>query len=223
MLNIKRKKGFTILELSVVIVIFGMFLIAIYTILDAGLKGWNLGKNRTEIQNSGELLIRRLVRDITMGSKDSMVIDPNGTYICMETPMLNGEYTYDPNEAGLPYWHGHVLYYLYLNGDGKNTIYRNYISHPRRRTPVPLGYLSTYMTPPSTPSATHRPFASDVDKFEIKLVASLTHPVVNIKIIYRKTPGKYDPNSSGRFSISGTSEGKGVEIFELQASAEPKN
>ncbi len=220
----KKQKGFTILELSVVIVIFGMFLIAIYTILDAGLKGWNLGKNRTEIQNSGEVLIRRLVRDITMGSRDSMVIDPNGTYICVESPMLNGEYKYNQDTAGFPYWQGHILYYLYLDpGTGKKTIYRNYISHPQRISPVPLKPGISNMTPPSIPSATHRPFASDVDNFQITLEDSFTHPLVNIKIIYRKTPEKYDPNSSGRYSVSGTAEGKGVEIFELQASAEPRN
>jgi len=220
----KRQKGFTILELSVVIIIFGMFLIAIYTILDAGLKGWNLGKNRTEIQNSGEVLVRRLVRDITMGSRDSMVVDPNGTYICMESPMLNGEYKYNQNAAGFPYWHGHVLYYLYRDpNDGKKTIYRNYISHPQRSSPVPLSLISTHMIPPSVPSATHRPFASDVDKFQITLEDSFTHPLVNIKIVYRKTPERYDPNSSGKYSVAGNAEGKGVEIFELQASAEPRN
>jgi len=217
-----KQKGFTILELSVVIVIFGMFLIAIYTILDAGLKGWNLGKNRTEIQNSGEVLIRRIVRDITMGSRDSMIVDPNGTYICMETPMLNGEYKYNQDAAGFPYWQGYVLYYLYQDG-GKKTIYRNYISHPQRCSPVPLSLNSTHLAPPSVPSATHRPFATDVDKFQLTVENSFTHPLVNIKIIYRKTPEKYDPNRSGRYSIAGTAEGKGVEIFELQASAEPRN
>jgi hypothetical protein len=212
-------------ELVVVIVVFSLFLVAIYSILDAGVKGWNMGQNRTEIQNSGEVIVKRMAHEISMCSKISLVVDPNGQYISMESSMLNGEYKYDQDNAGFPYWQAYIIYYLYKdpNGDpntSTNKLYRNYISHPARVTPVPLSNLSIHscIIPPPSPTAENKPVAINVDTFNVA-VKGADNSLVNIRLLYRKEPVK-----KGKiYSVSGTSEAKGTEIFELQASAEVKN
>lgn len=216
-----KQKGFTILELGIVIAIFSLFLIAIYTILDAGVKGWNMGQTRTELQNNGEVVIKRMTREITMCSKESLSVDPNGQYVAMETPVSNGEYKYVQDKAGFTYWNGYIIYYIYKdpNTPGK-TLYRNYVAHPGRITPVPLTLLTiqSLTVPPSSPKAENKPVASNLKDFNvaIKLEGS---PVVNIKILYNKEQIK----KGEIYSVSGTSESKGTEIFELQAAAEPRN
>jgi len=218
----KKQKGFTILELGIVIAIFSLFLVAIYTILDAGMKGWNMGQTRTELQNSGEVVVRRMVREITMCSKESLSVDPNGQYIAMETPLLNGEYKYVQDKAGFTCWNGYIIYYIHKDPNTSyKTLYRNYIKTiPGRVTPVPLTILAiqSKTVPPLVPTAENKPVASNIANFNVSIKVEGS-PVVNIKLLYTKETVK----KGNRYSVSGTSDSKGTEIFELQAAAEPRN
>lgn len=215
-----REDGFTILELTIVTIIFSLFLIGIYTILDTGLKAWNMGQTRTDLQSNGETVVRRMVRDITMSSKDSVTIDPNGKYIAMETPFLNGEFKYNQSETGNPYWQGYIIYYLYDDGKGNKTLYRNYMAHSERECPIPISNISSCIIPPASPTADNKPLATSVETFNVEKIKS----VINIRISYRKEPIKKSKGGNiDRFSVAGTADNKGTEIFELQASVEPKN
>lgn len=179
-----------------------------------------MGQTRTDIQSNGEIIIRRMVRDITMSSKDSLTIDPNGEYISMETPFLNGEFKYNQDKTGNPYWQGYIIYYLHDDGKGQKTLYRNYMAHAERMFPVPISDINSSIIPPASPTADNKPVATNVDLFQIERISS----IINIKLLYRKEPLKKSKSGSGdRFSVAGTADNKGTEIFELQASVEPKN
>ena len=222
MRNFYSDKGFTILELTVVIIIFLLFLIAVYTILDAGLDAWNIGKNRSDIQNSGEIFIRRIVKEISMACKDSLIID-NSTYhyIVMETPLRNGEYAYDPIFGGSPLWEGYIIYFAFNESNSK-TIYRRYMAHNENSMATPINIINpadffkpSYSPPPPADSYTQKPVLTSVDTFDL----SQDNGIINIKVVSRK-----EPQRKGKiYSVSGTSKSKGTEIFELQTSAFPRN
>jgi len=212
-------KGFTLLELGLVIVLYSFIMLAVYTILDAGLKGWNIGHRRSDLQGNGEIVLRRMVRELSMSSLSSVIIDPNCQSVCFETPVLNGEYTYNQTETGIPYWNGYIIYYK--NND---RLYRHYMDHPQRTSPQIYIPVIDDMTSPDDNSATpkHKAVLANVEKFNIDVKDN----IVNIKFLCRKLQTKQHKNPNqdiSRYSVSGTSENKGIELGEMQASVEPKN
>ena len=214
-----KSKGFTLLELGIVIIIYSLLMVAVYTILDAGLKGWNIGQRRSDMQNSGEIVLRRMVREVSMSSLSSVIVDPNCQYVCFETPVLNGEYTYNQNEAGFPYWQGYIIYYK-----NHDKLYRHYIEHEQRTAPVSYIPVPDDITPPDDTSSTpkHKVILSNVEAFNIEVKEN----ILNIKFLCRKLQDKQnkDPNRNlSRYSVAGTAENKGIELSEMQASVEPKN
>jgi len=243
----RNRKGITIVELIIVSIVFSLFLVAIYTILDAGLKSWNMGQTRTDLQNSGQVVIRRMVRELTMASQNSLMWDRNGynralahiggtdivhEYIVFETPIRDSAFAYQEDNFGTPLWQGYIAYYVLPQdsdtaSDGKNPpkiLYRRYMPHIAQRTmpsPLPLAMVEPKFIPPPCPPAEPGPdpvpIAKNVDTFDVIRDGF----IVQIKIIYRKPPveGKED---SPHYSVAGTAN-KGVELFELQASVEPKN
>lgn len=60
-----NKKGFTLIELTIVIVLFIILSIALFWTFVAGLKIWNSGKNRSDIRQGGNWAIERMVRELS--------------------------------------------------------------------------------------------------------------------------------------------------------------
>jgi len=59
------KKGFTLIELIIVIVLFTMLSVAVFWTFVAGLKIWNSGKNRADIRQGGNWAIEKMVRELS--------------------------------------------------------------------------------------------------------------------------------------------------------------
>ena len=227
-----KDNGFTIAELALVIVIFSFILIGIYTILDAGLKSWNIGQKRTDIQNNGEIILRRMVRELSIASQRSLVLDTAGRvrpegdtvheHIAFEIPVRDGEFKYQKDKFGTPLWEGYVLYYLYIdpaNPDDttiSKKLYRRYIDHTESAMPVPVRNISSYLTVPANPSPDHKEIATNVDTFDVTRDGF----IIKIRLGYKKS---ISTREGKNYSIAGTSNSKGTEYFELQASVEPKN
>jgi len=231
-----KKGGFSIAELAIVIAIFSFILVAIYTILDSGLKAWNIGEKRTDLQNNGEIILRRMVHEMSIASQRSLVLDISGhersagdivhEYICFESPVKDGEFKYQKDKFGTPVWHGYIIYYVHeqdtdTDPNGINIpkkLYRRYIDHGERAMPVPVSNIESLLTVPSSPSPEHREIATNVDTFDVTRDGF----IVKIKLAYRKaiTDRKQEGTN---YSISGTANNKGTDYFELQASVEPKN
>ena len=106
-----KYKGITLLEVSVVIAIYSLFLIAFYTVLDVGLKGWKIGAVRADLQSTSEIIVDRMKGDQENASSLTVQVnEPNGLipYVCVDTPLYNGEIQIDPNTQA-PLWQGHIL------------------------------------------------------------------------------------------------------------------
>jgi len=221
-----KKTGLTVVELAMVIFIFSFFLIGIYVVLDGGLKAWNMGQTRTDLQNTGIIVLRRMVRELSTASNSSLIVDPNGEYVIMETPIKDADFTYNNEKTGYPWWQGYITYYIYSPDPGNipYTLYRKYELHEDggvltpRNVPIPKRIVNPYtefkMPPvPSVPN--HKPVASNLDNFS---VARDGH-ILNITMKYRKKAKGEDRTG---FSVAGTAD-KGSETFEIQASVVPKN
>jgi prepilin-type N-terminal cleavage/methylation domain-containing protein len=166
MRNIK-KQGLTLIELMVVVSIFMLFLLAFYAVMEVGLKSWKIGEVRSDIQSTGETVIKRLISELQNGNSIALNAftpsDPNdpNAYICFETPVYDGEFQSDPN-SGDPIWQGFVIYYTVKDNSDNyfNTkiLYRRYIPH---------NISSPYKT-------TGKTVASLLPNIESKLVTSLT-------------------------------------------------
>jgi len=208
------EKGHTLEEMLIVGLIFSFFLLGIYTVLDSGIKSWNIGQTRTDLQGNGEILLKRIVHEISLSSKESIVIDTvNKKYIAMETACHNNEFKYDPNELGCPIWQGYIIYYLHSD----KKIYRRFEPLTKPNTsPVPLMNVTSYLVPPSSTQPNHKIVASNVDKFKVERSGS----IINITLACFK---HISPGSTGnRFSVVGVKE-NAKETLELISSVEPKN
>ena len=60
-----QKKGLSLIELTITMVIFSLFLMFMYATFAVGLKTWQIGAIRSELQQSAEVAMKRIVRDLT--------------------------------------------------------------------------------------------------------------------------------------------------------------
>lgn len=217
----KNFKGISLIELILVIIIFSSFMLGVYTVMDAGMKAWNMGSNRTDIQNAAMILVKRMVREISVASSYSVTVDEaHGDYIAFETPVKNGTYAYNKNTGGTPWWQGYIMYYSYpLNSPDKiRKLYRIYDSHSVERG-VPIPVYITFPDSMFAPSASYdenKLLLENVETFEITREGN----IVNIKLVLIKEGKRQDTKAH---SVAGTSQEERAEIFEVQAAVMPNN
>jgi hypothetical protein len=133
-----KEKAVTLIELMMVISMFMLFLLAFYATMEVGLKSWKIGEVRSDIQTSGETVMKRITGELQNADSIALNVytpsDPNepNAYICFETPVYEGKIQCEPN-SGDPLWQGYVIYYTLNDStdDSFNTkiLYRRYIPH----------------------------------------------------------------------------------------------
>jgi len=159
----RSAKGYTMVELIVVIGIFSLFLIAFYATMNIGLKQWKIGEVRSDLLTTGELVMKRIAGELELANHTTIDAlytpgDPNSnTYLCFSLPVYEGIFQSDLNTGDI-LWQGHVLYYT-LPDTGDNDyhtkkLYRKYIPHSTTspykstdiKTPTMLDSINTYLT-----------------------------------------------------------------------------
>jgi hypothetical protein len=140
---VKKTYGFygvTMVELAVVIFIFSFFMIGVYTVMDAGMKSWQMGETKTDLNQKAQVVMNCITKDFRYSTWLSTEIDNCGDpaklneYICFETPVNNHTGTFDYNLSSFnsPVWQGYVIYYIYPrwkvnpSSDIKRNLYRHY-------------------------------------------------------------------------------------------------
>lgn len=64
MLFIRGEKGFTLVEMLIVISIMGLIIAAAYSFYFSGLRGWRSGVDRMDYQQSARIVVERIVDEI---------------------------------------------------------------------------------------------------------------------------------------------------------------
>jgi len=213
-----KEKGFTLLELTVAVIVFFLFMAGLYATLDVGLKSWQIGEVKAELQQSGEVAMKRLTGELISSTVLSVRIDPD-RYIAFETAVnpSDVEFKRDISNLGVPIWQAQVVYYALADpkDSEKFILYRNYkLRNPAGTTPQPLSDAEiNLMCIPSGPDV--KILARNLEDVEFQRTGN----IVTITFIYNK---HIRSGASVSFSPGGDSE-TGVEHFEIKSSVEPRN
>jgi len=96
--NLKNKKGFSLIEMMVVVVILGLIVLGLVTFFTGGAKSWVAGQNQLEAQRNARQAMDRMVREIREAS--NIIADSTSSKkIKFNTPWsTNLEYSWLGNE-----------------------------------------------------------------------------------------------------------------------------
>jgi len=89
--KIKNQKGFSLIEMMVVVVILGLIVLGLVTFFTGGAKSWVAGQSQLEAQRNARQAMDRMVREIREGSEITTDTD---TKIIFDTPWVT-EITYE--------------------------------------------------------------------------------------------------------------------------------
>lgn len=103
--NKKNNKGFSLIEMMVVVVILGLIVLGLVTFFTGGVKSWVAGQSQLEAQRNARQAMDRMVREIREAKNITTGLD---TSITVDIPSLGGNDAYS------------VSYFLY----DENTIKR---------------------------------------------------------------------------------------------------
>jgi prepilin-type N-terminal cleavage/methylation domain-containing protein len=86
-INIKNQKGFSLIEMMVVVVILGLIVLGLVTFFTGGAKSWVAGQSQLKAQREARQAIDRMVREIRHGE---LVTDNSINNISVDIPALEG-------------------------------------------------------------------------------------------------------------------------------------
>ena len=129
---IKNKKGFTLIELMVVVVILSMITIGMVTFFGGGIRSWIAGQNQLKAQRDARMALDRMVKGIREGDKFDK--NSNNKKVIVEFNVLerDGDLKFEWSgnsgdgltENGSPFLENvHSLEFVYLNSSGIEMTY----------------------------------------------------------------------------------------------------
>jgi len=108
--NIKNQKGFSLIEMMVVVVILGLIVLGLVTFFTGGTKSWVAGQYQLKAQREARQAIDRMVREIREGNN---IITGSDISITVNIPNFDDKGNIISNDT--------IVYRLY----GTTTIQRN--------------------------------------------------------------------------------------------------
>lgn len=221
-------KGSSLVEIVIASLIFAIFMGAIFVVFETGLKSWQLGATKSDLHQKAEMILGRITKDFNYSNLYTAQIHHNGDpnelneYICFETPVKSqdGTIELDEDNFGAPVWQGHVIYYIKPrfeennNPETKRILYKSFVPRtpPYSRPVFLINFPGTYIDNTLTTDDNVRVIARDLYSIDFNRDGIS----MSISVMLRKDVRK---ESSVAFSPSG----KGIEIFELSTSVNPKN
>lgn len=223
--KINKEYGLTLLELVISCIVFGLFLVAVYATMDVGLKSWQIGESKTNIHQRVEVLLNRIVKEVTYSNIFSLQIfnpsDPNSyPYLCFESAMNknNNNFIVDCSSTGMgcPVWQGYILYYMQKDGKDvrKKNVYRQFIDRDNPSIqPSKLSPISNFITDIS--SLKVRTVVRDIYSMDFSFDENILTVNVSFKQHIRS-------HASVAFS-PGADARKGTEIITMKSVVKVKN
>jgi prepilin-type N-terminal cleavage/methylation domain-containing protein len=91
--KIKNQKGFSLIEMMVVVVILGLIVLGLVTFFTGGAKSWVAGQSQLEAQRNARQAMDRMVREIREG--ENVETGSDDDTIVVSIPTLGSELAYD--------------------------------------------------------------------------------------------------------------------------------
>ena len=221
------QKGLTILELTISGIVFGLFMLAVYSTISLGLKSWQLGASKSDLHQQAEIVLQRLVKELRYSNMISIQIENYGepdmenNFICFETPIKadDAKFKVSYDNVGLPVWQGHVLYYTKEpDGNSEKNLFRKFV--PRSSPSIYPVTLTDTLTGLNlhindTGGANVNTIARNIyninfDRYGTRLCISVCFK----KHIRTEASVSFDPGGGANL---------GTEVIELKASVNPTN
>jgi len=92
-IKIKNQKGFSLIEMMVVVVILGLIVLGLVTFFTGGVKSWVAGQSQLTAQRNARQAMDRMVREIREGKNVESGSDDDT--IIVSIPNLGSELAYD--------------------------------------------------------------------------------------------------------------------------------
>jgi prepilin-type N-terminal cleavage/methylation domain-containing protein len=92
-IKIKNQKGFSLIEMMVVVVILALIVLGLVTFFTGGVKSWVAGQSQIKAQREARQAIDRMVREIREG--ENVKTGSDDDTIVVSIPALGSELTYD--------------------------------------------------------------------------------------------------------------------------------
>ena len=89
---VKNQKGFSLIEMMVVVVILGLIVLGLVTFFTGGAKSWVAGQSQLEAQRNARQAMDRVVREIREGK--NVTSGSDGDTIVVSIPALGGNTAY---------------------------------------------------------------------------------------------------------------------------------
>jgi len=150
-----RISAHSVLELTLAILIFSIFLMSVFSIFSYGLKNWKLVETKSDVQNQAQIATGRMLSDLTSTDISSLTTDTTPMkYIAFESA-VNSTSGDVEKENGMVVWKGYVLYYTSPSDHNKVTkrLLRRYVPHENRTTPKQLDSIKMFLYLTDTPPA----------------------------------------------------------------------
>ena len=198
-----KEKGHTLLEVVMSVIIFSLIMVTITSLLNIGLKSWQIGEASTDSQNAAQVTVQRLKSDLSFSCKGSCNFgtDLNGdTYLAFETAFSQtGTFKLD-TITRTPLWQAYIVYYTHKEkpSDKFRILYRKRIDHNI------CSVAKKPLLPPNIPfdidlnvTGQSKIMAKSVEKFEVTENVDLIkiHLICTRNIGERKLPYEQDFNA----------------------------
>lgn len=142
--NERRSRGFTLVEVLVVLSVFGILMTAMFLVFDMGLKAWQKISIKNELLQEAQVLNRKLTADLERAAMSSLSIDDAETTPTVAMlSALDEDGVFKSDHRGRPVWQKYLVYYL-VKSEG--VIYRREIpliaGATQRRVATPIEYYN---------------------------------------------------------------------------------
>ena len=91
--NLKNQKGYSLIEMMVVVVILGLIVLGLVTFFTGGAKSWVAGQSQLTAQRNARQAIDIMVREIREG--ENVISGSDSDTIVVSIPALGSELAYD--------------------------------------------------------------------------------------------------------------------------------
>ena len=155
--NIKNQKGFSLIEMMVVVVILGLIVLGLVTFFTGGARSWIAGQSQLEAQRNARQAIDQMVREIREGKN---ITSGSEISITVSVPHFDVDGNIDSYNDVNYYWFGNTWDPINrIVSSGTNALINNVLS-------LTFTYFDSSGNPvtPESASKVHILLEVDVDK-----------------------------------------------------------
>lgn len=215
------KRGHTLMEMVISIIVFSLFLMAAFLVFSFGLKTWKLIETKSDAQMQAELAMDRIINDLKSTDISSLVMGTSEEmYIVFETAWSDPSV---PNPefhklGGYPEWQGYLLYYTCPDdtSTSEKKLLRKFVPHTPDTTAREMTDIHLYLVDTFNPGEDLRVVARNI--YNLEFNSGINNFTVDIRLVTKKSFSEKRLAYEKDFS-----DNVAIDFVTLTASVVPRN